>query len=207
MLVPAATPPDVTVFLVTPADEGVTVQPQRVTGGSAGRVVLDAVQVGADRVLGSPAAGREITGWLLDRATVGLCAIQLGVVERTLEMTAEYARNRVQFGKPIGGFQAVAQRLADGYIAVEAVRLTMWQAAWRLSAGLPSDTEIATAKFWASDAGHRVAHTAVHVPGGVGIDTDYPLHRYFVAAKQCEFTLGGATTQLRRIGAALASAG
>jgi len=62
MLVPAATPPDVTVFLVTPADEGVTVQPQRVTGGSAGRVVLDAVQVGADRVLGSPAAGREITG-------------------------------------------------------------------------------------------------------------------------------------------------
>jgi 3-oxocholest-4-en-26-oyl-CoA dehydrogenase beta subunit len=207
MLVPVATPPDVTVFLVTPADKGVTVQPQRVTGGSAGRVVLDGVQVGAGRVLGSPAAGRQITGWLLDRATVGLCAIQLGVVERALEMTAEYARNRVQFGKPIGGFQAVAQRLADGYIDVEAVRLTMWQAAWQLSAGRPSDTEIATAKFWAADAGHRVAHTAVHVHGGVGIDMDYPLHRYFVAAKQCEFTLGGATTQLRRIGAALASAG
>jgi acyl-CoA dehydrogenase len=207
MLVPAATPPDVTVFLVTPADQGVTVQPQRVTGGSAGRVVLDGVRLGADRVLGSPAAGRDIADWLLDRATVGLCALQLGVVERALEMTADYARNRVQFGKPIGGFQAVAQRLADGYIDVEAVRLTMWQAAWQLSAGLPSDTEIATAKFWAADAGHRVAHTAVHVHGGVGIDMDYPLQRYFVAAKQCEFTLGGATTQLRRIGAALASAG
>ena len=207
MLVPAATPPDVTVFLVTPADEGVTVQPQRVTGGGVGRVVLDGVRLGADRVLGSPAAGREITGWLLDRATVGLCALQLGVLERALEMTAEYARNRVQFGKPIGGFQAVAQRLADGYIDVEAVRLTMWQAAWQLSAGLDSGTEIATAKFWAADAGHRVAHTAVHVHGGVGIDVDYPLHRYFVAAKSCEFTLGGATTQLRRIGAALASEG
>src|SRR5215470_16358215 len=207
MLVPAATPPDVTVFLVTPADEGVTVQPQRVTGGGAGRVVLDGVRLGADRVLGSAAAGREITGWLLDRATVGLCALQLGVLERALEMTAEYARNRVQFGKPIGGFQAVAQRLADGYIDVEAVRLTMWQAAWQLSAGLDSGTEIATAKFWAADAGHRVAHTAVHVHGGVGIDVDYPLHRYFVAAKSCEFTLGGATTQLRRIGAALASSG
>ncbi len=207
MLVPAATPPDVTVFLVTPADEGVTVQPQRVTGGSAGRIVLDGVRLGADRVLGSPAAGREIAGWLLDRATVGLCALQLGVVERALEMTAEYARNRVQFGKPIGGFQAVAQRLADGYIDVEAVRLTMWQAAWQLSAGQPGDTEVATAKFWAADAGHRVAHTAVHVHGGVGIDMDYPLHRYFVAAKSCEFTLGGATAQLRRIGAALASEG
>ena len=207
MLVPAATPPHVTVFLVTPADEGVTVQPQRVTGGSAGRVMLDGVRLGADRVLGTPAAGREIAGWLLDHATVGLCALQLGVVERALEMTAEYARNRVQFGKPIGGFQAVAQRLADGYIDVEAVRLTMWQAAWRLSAGLPSDTAIATAKFWAADAGHRVAHTAVHVHGGVGIDMDYPLHRYFVAAKSCEFTLGGATAQLRRIGTALASEG
>ena len=205
MLVPAATPPDVSVFLVTPADEGVTVQPQRVTGGSAGRVMLDGVRLGADRVLGTPAAGREIAGWLLDHATVGLCALQLGVVERALEMTAEYARNRVQFGKPIGGFQAVAQRLADGYIDVEAVRLTMWQAAWQLSAGLRSDTAIATAKFWAADAGHRVAHTAVHVHGGVGIDMEYPLHRYFVAAKSCEFTLGGATAQLRRIGTALAS--
>jgi 3-oxocholest-4-en-26-oyl-CoA dehydrogenase beta subunit len=129
------------------------------------------------------------------------------VVERALELTSEYARSRVQFGRPIGSFQAVAQRLADVYIDVEAVRLTMWQAAWRLSAGLPCDTEIATAKFWAADAGHRVAHTAVHVHGGVGIDLDYPLHRYFTAAKQCEFALGGATAQLRHIGATLASAG
>jgi alkylation response protein AidB-like acyl-CoA dehydrogenase len=194
------------VFLLDPAADGVTVQPQRITGGTAGRVVLDGVLVPADRVLGGPGAGRDITGWLLAHATVALCAQQLGVVERALEMTAEYARNRVQFGKPIGSFQAVSQRLADGYIDVEAVRLTMWQAAWQLAAGQPAETAIATAKFWAADAGHRVAHTAVHVHGGVGIDLDYPLHRYFLAAKQGEFALGGATAQLRRIGAALASA-
>jgi alkylation response protein AidB-like acyl-CoA dehydrogenase len=205
MLVPAATPPGVTVFLVDPADAGVTIQPQQVTGGSAGRVVLDRVSLGEDRVLGSPAAGREITAWLMAHATVGLCALQYGVAARALELTSAYAQSRVQFGKPIGGFQAVAQRLADAYIDVEAIRLTMWQAAWRLSAGLPCDTEVATAKFWAADAGHRVAHTAVHVHGGVGIDLDYPLHRYFTAAKQNEFALGGATTQLRRIGAVLAS--
>jgi 3-oxocholest-4-en-26-oyl-CoA dehydrogenase beta subunit len=207
ILVPAATPPGVTVFLVDPASDGVTVQPQRITGGTAGRVVLDGVLVPPGRVLGSPGTGRDITGWLLAHATVALCARQLGVVERALEMTAEYARNRVQFGKPIGSFQAVSQRLADGYIDVEAVRLTMWQAAWQLAAGQPSGTAIATAKFWAADAGHRVAHTAVHVHGGVGIDLDYPLHRYFLAAKQNEFALGGATTQLRRIGAALANSG
>ena len=205
MLVPAATPPGVTVFLVSPADAGVTVERQQVTGAVTGCVVLDGVSLGEDRVLGEAAAGREITDWLVARATVGLCAQQLGVVQRALELTSAYAQSRVQFGKPIGGFQAVSQRLADAYIDVEAVRLTMWQAAWRLSEGLPCDSEVATAKFWAADAGHRVAHTAVHVHGGVGIDMDYPLHRYFVAAKRCEFALGGATAQLRRIGAALAS--
>ncbi len=207
MLVPAATPQGVTVFLVAPGDEGVAVTRQQVTGGGAGRVVLAEVRLPGDRVLGSPASGLEITDWLVAHGTVGLCALQLGVVERALELTSEYARNRVQFGKPIGSFQAVAQRLADAYIDVEAVRLTMWQAAWRLSAGLPAGTEVATAKFWAADAGHRVAHAAVHVHGGVGIDLDYPLHRYFTAAKRCEFALGGATAQLRRIGAALASVG
>jgi alkylation response protein AidB-like acyl-CoA dehydrogenase len=213
LLVPAAAPQGVTVFLVAPDDDGATVQRQQVTDGdSAGRLVLAGVALPDDRVLGGrvlgggPAAGAQITDWLVSRGTVGLCALQLGVLERALELTAEYARSRVQFGRPIGSFQAVAQRLADGYIDVEAVRLTMWQAAWRLSAGLPADTAVATAKFWAADAGHRVAHTAVHVHGGVGIDTAYPLHRYFSAAKHNEFVLGGATAQLRRIGAALARA-
>jgi 3-oxocholest-4-en-26-oyl-CoA dehydrogenase beta subunit len=207
LLVPAATPAGVAVFLVDPGGHGVTVQRQQVTGGAAGRVVLDGAPVGEDRMLGGPAAGREAAGWLVAHGTVGLCALQYGVAARALELTSAYAQGRVQFGKPIGGFQAVAQRLADAYIDVEAIRLTMWQAAWLLAAGLPSDTAVATAKFWAADAGHRVAHTAVHVHGGVGIDVDYPVHRYFTAATGNEFALGGATAQLRRIGAALAGAG
>jgi acyl-CoA dehydrogenase len=202
ILVPAAAPDWVTVFLVTPGDAGVTVERQQLSSGdSTGRVVLDDVRLPADRVL----AAHGAAGWLMAAGTVGLCALQAGVAERALELTAEYARTRVQFGKPIGGFQAVAQRLADAYIDTEAIRLTMWQAAWRLSAGLPCGTEVATAKFWAADAGHRVAHTAVHVHGGVGIDLGYPLHRYFTAAKHNEFSLGGATTALRRIGAVLAA--
>ncbi len=136
-------------------------------------------------------------------ATVGLCALQTGVLERALEMTAAYATERIQFGRPIGTFQAVTQRLADAYIDVEAVRLTMWQAAWRLSEGLPCEAELATAKFWACDAGHRVAHTAVHVHGGVGIDLDHPMHRYFVAAKRHEFALGHATDHLLALGQAI----
>jgi acyl-CoA dehydrogenase len=208
MLVPAATPEGVAVFLVRPDDAGVAVERQQVTSGdSAGRVVLDHVLVGAGRMLGGETAGGAAAGWLLRAGTAGLCATAAGVAARALELTAEYARERVQFGKPIGGFQAVAQRLADAYIDCEAIRLTMWQAAWRLAEGLPCAAEIATAKFWAADAGHRVAHTAVHIHGGVGIDVSHPAHRYFVAAKHCEFLLGGATVQLRRLGAELAGAG
>ncbi|HEX6857788.1 MAG TPA: acyl-CoA dehydrogenase family protein [Streptosporangiaceae bacterium] len=208
LLVPAATPDGVAVFLVRPGDAGVTVARQQVTSGdSTGRVVLDGVRVGADRVLGEPGGEAGAAGWLLRAGTVGLCATAAGVTARALELTAEYARERIQFGKPIGGFQAVAQRLADAYIDCEAIRLTMWQAAWRLAEGLPCAAEIATAKFWAADAGHRVAHTAVHVHGGVGIDLSHPAHRYFTAAKHCEFMLGGATVQLLRLGAELAAAG
>jgi acyl-CoA dehydrogenase len=217
ILVPAATPDGVRVFLVESGAAGVTIEPQQLTDfTSAGRVTLNGVAVGAEDVLGdSPAIGESAmvgdgsgsaADWLADTATVGLCAHQAGVTAKALDLTAGYAKTREQFGKPIGAFQAVAQRLADAYVDVQAIQLTMWQAAWRLAAGLPAATEIATAKFWAADGGHRVAHTAVHVHGGVGIDTEGQTHRYFTAAKQNEFTLGGATAQLLRVGAALARA-
>jgi len=203
-LVPCASPDGVLVFLVAPSDAGVRVEPQRLTDlAPAGRVVLSRVVLDDERVLGGVGAG--VADWLVARATVGLCAMQSGVIERALELTAEYAKSRVAFGRPIGSFQAVTQRLADAFVDVEAVRLTMWQAAWLLASGAAgSDVAVATAKFWAAEAGHRVAHTAVHVHGGMGIDVTYPVHRYFVAAKRNEFALGGATAQLRRIGGALA---
>jgi len=214
--VTAGRPGKVLVFLVEPSDHGVGIAPQELTdsvhgaeGADAGRLVLDGVRVDDSRVLGEPGRRGDVAGWLAARATVGLCAMQAGVVARALELTAEYARRREQFGRPIGSFQAVAQRLADAYIDVEAVWLTMWQAAYLLGGRPHGDAEaaaaVATAKFWAADAGHRVAHTAVHVHGGTGIDASYVLHRYFTAAKRAEFTLGGATAQLLRLGDLIAA--
>jgi 3-oxocholest-4-en-26-oyl-CoA dehydrogenase beta subunit len=200
-LVPAETDSGASVFLVAATDAAVSVTALETTGlGSVGQLELHGVEVDAGRVVG----GEEVLGWLSTLATLGHTAFQLGVLERALELTAEYARTREQFSRPIGSFQAVAQRLADGYIDVKGLRLTLTQAAWRLSEDLPADIEVATAAFWAADAGHRVAHTTVHVHGGVGIDLDYPVHRYFLAAKQTEFAVGGATGQLRRIGRELA---
>jgi 3-oxocholest-4-en-26-oyl-CoA dehydrogenase beta subunit len=200
-LVPAETHSGTVVFLISPGDPGVSVTALKTTGlGSVGHLRLDGVEADRQRMVGDG----DVIGWISTHAVLGRSAFQLGVLDRGLQLTAGYARTREQFDRPIGSFQAVSQRLADAYIDVKALRLTLTQAAWRLSADLPADTEVATAAFWAADAGHRVAHTIVHVHGGVGIDIDHPAHRYFLAAKQIEFVLGGATAQLRRIGRELA---
>ncbi len=204
-VVPAETPQGVELFLVRPDDNGVVVVPQQVTDGdAAARLELDQVPLGPERLLGAMGSGAEAARWLADHLTVAVCAEQLGILEGALRLTADYAKTREQFGRPIGTFQAVSQRLADGYIDNLGARLTMWQAAWRLAEALPATAEIAVAKLWAADAGHRVAHTTVHVHGGVGIDLDGEAHRYFTGAKRHEFALGGTTEQARRIGSLLA---
>ena len=198
-LVPAETDSGTKVFLIAKDDAGVTVTSLDTTAhGSVAHLELQGVE--AARVVG----GEDVLAWLTTHGTLGRSAYQLGVLERALELTSEYAREREQFDRPIGSFQAVSSRLADGYIDVKGLRLTVTQAAWRLSEDLPADVEVGTAAFWAADAGHRVAHTTVHVHGGVGIDLDHPVHRYFLAAKQTEFAVGSATGQLLRIGRELA---
>ncbi|WP_059016684.1 acyl-CoA dehydrogenase family protein [Mycobacterium sp. M26] len=200
-LVPAETDSGTKLFLVTATDPGVSVTPLLTTGkNSTGELDLSGAEVGADRVVGDA----DALAWLATHKTLGYSAYQLGVLERALELTAEYARTREQFDRPIGSFQAVSSRLADDYIDIKGLRLAIDQASWRLSEDLPADIEVATAAFWAAEAGHRVAHTTVHVHGGVGIDVDHQVHRYFITAKEVEFALGGATTQLRQIGRELA---
>jgi hypothetical protein len=206
LLVPARTSErNIGVFLLDPTAPGVRIERQYTTQGEPqGLLHLTGVAVATDDVLGDPRQGRAIVKWLTDRALATLCAIELGVVERALRMTAEYTSTREQFGKPIAKFQAVAQRAADAYIDVEAMRWTTWQAIWCLAEGRPADAEIAVAKFWVGEGGHRVVYAAQHLHGGIGVDLDYPLHRSYLWSKQIELTLGSATQHLVRLGAALA---
>jgi len=203
ILVPARTDDGVTVFLVDPSAEGVHLDRiDSTTGIPEARVVLDGAP--AVGVLGAVGEGAVIVDWIVLRATAGLAATAVGVCDAALRITADYTKTREQFGRPIATFQAVSQRAGDAYIDTEAVRLTALQAAWRISSGLPADTEVAIAKFWAADGGQRVVHAAQHLHGGMGVDRDYPVHRYFLWAKSIELTLGGATAQLLKIGKELA---
>ena len=108
-----------------------------------------------------------------------------------LRLAAEYTSEREQFGKAAVDVPGRRARAADAYIDIEAMRVTLWQAAWRLDAGLdatPSRSMVA--KWWASDGGQRVVHITQHLHGGMGADIDYPVHRYFLWGKQIEDTLG-----------------
>ena len=188
-------------FLVDPNAEGVALEPFETTNRELQYLMtLEGAAVTAGDALGDG----DALHWLVRRATVALCAMQLGVTERALRMTAEYTATRHQFGRPLAAFQAVSQRAADAYIDVEAIRLTTLAALWRLSEGLDADESIAIAKFCAAEGAQRVVHAAQHLHGGVGVDVTYPLHRYFIWAKQLELTLGGGAEQLLRLGAILA---
>lgn len=204
-LVVAASPSGALVAAVDLAAAGSVRTALATTSGEPdARIDLTGVVVTDDAVLGAVGDGDCIADWVAVRANAGLAAVALGVCEEALRLTAEYTKERKQFGQPIAMFQAVAHRAADAYVDTEGVRLTAWQAASRLGAGQPAAMEAALAKYWAAEAGHRIVHAAQHLHGGVGVDRDYPLHRHFLYARRLMLLLGGPTEQLRRMGRTLA---
>jgi alkylation response protein AidB-like acyl-CoA dehydrogenase len=207
VLVPAATDAGPRVFLVDPHAPGVRIE-RRLGSGRRPSFNLSLASAAAQDVLGGEGfdAG-ELLRWLDDVALVAIAALQVGVSERALEITASYVKQRVQFGAPIGSFTAVQHRCADAWIDLEALRWTTWRAAWKLSRGEDAHREALVAKFWAADAGARIATATQHLHGGMGVDLDYPIHRYFLWSKALELEHGGGSRQLVRLGRDLARTG
>jgi alkylation response protein AidB-like acyl-CoA dehydrogenase len=206
LLIPARTSEGVAVFLVEAQSPGVSLA-GRVTseGQPLFDVALRGARVGDDARL--PEDGAAILRWLHPRALTALAAVHTGVCDRALAITADYTRERVQFGVPIGIFQAVQHREADAFIDLEAMRWTLWRAASRLAQELPAAREARVAKIWAAEGGARVVNAALHLHGGIGSDLDYPIHRYFLWSKGLELALGGASVQLAALGADIAQNG
>ena len=183
----------ITVFLIPKKAEGSGVTPLITASGSKqSEVVFDKAPVSHGDVLGDIDQGWPLVESTLARATAIQCVETVGVMQKALSMTAEYTSTRIQFGKPIGSFQAVQHRLADMLLDVEGARWTSYQAVSRLSKRLPAAREVAIAKAWTSDACQRVAYGAQHLHGGIGMDLDYDLHFYFRWAQSMELNLGTA---------------
>jgi alkylation response protein AidB-like acyl-CoA dehydrogenase len=203
ILVPAKLGEKGALFLVDPQAAGVSLERAETTDEQI-RPHLVLANAPAE-ALGDPARGAEALAWTEARAVLGLCAMQVGVAERALQITARYVTERKQFDRPVGSFQAVHTRAGDAYVDLQAMRLTTWRALHLLEQGEEATDELAIAKFWASEGGARITYAAQHLHGGIGVDIDYPVHRYYLWARQIGLHLGTGTAQLAKLGERLAA--
>ena len=195
-------PTDAGVYLVETSSKGVSLT-SRATTTEHSQAAITLENVASER-LGS-AATEEVITWIRLRTDSGICSLLAGACQASLNLAADYTKVRQQFDRAIATFQAVSQRAGDAYIDTEAVRLTSRQAAWHISDGRSAVEQVAIARWWAAEAGFRVVHAATHLHGGVGVDRDYPLHRYFLMARQLELTLGNSEEQLVILGDLIAN--
>jgi len=163
-------------------------------------VTFHDVTVGADALLGAKDQAWGPLSRVLDRATVALCAEMCGGAQRVLDMTTDYAKIRVAFGKPIGSYQGVKHRAADMLVEVENAKSLTYYAAWAMDENVPEAPLAASmAKAYVSDAYRRTAGAGIQLHGGIGFTWEHDLHLYFKRAKSSEFTFGDASYHRERV--------
>jgi alkylation response protein AidB-like acyl-CoA dehydrogenase len=185
-----------TLYLVDAKAKGVTITPLKTMDQTRrlAEVKLDGVQVGADRVLGTPGQGWALLDRIVDRGKVGLCAEMCGGAQRVLEMSVEYAKVREQFGKPIGSFQAIQHKCANMLVEVESSKSVTYYAAWAVANDVAeAPLAAAMAKSYCSDAYRHVSGEGIQIHGGIGFTWEHDMHLYFKRAKSSEVTFGDAT--------------
>ena len=153
--------------------------------------------------LGAPGAAGAALARALDRGAIGTLAFMVGAAERTLEMTVAHAGTRVQFGRPIGTFQAVAHRCVDMRSDIDALRYLVYQAAWAVDAGGDAALAIAAAQAYGGPALRRIFMHAHQVHGAIGFSTEYDLHLFTRRAKAAELVWGGSAGHHERVARAM----
>jgi alkylation response protein AidB-like acyl-CoA dehydrogenase len=157
-------------------------------------VVFDQVRVGRDRLIGMLDMGWPILQKVLNLATVSLCAEMVGGAQRVLDLSVAYAKERVQFGRPIGSFQAIKHKCAEMMLQVESAKSAAYYAAWAVDEDVPeAPLAVSMAKAYCSDAYRNTAGEGIQVHGGIGFTWEHDMHLYFKRAKYAEFTFGDAT--------------
>ncbi len=195
-------PKELSLLLVPPASAGVSIEPHVMLDLTRpmSRVTFNDVQLGEDASLGTRGGAAPGIGRALDRARIALAAEALGGAERVLEMTTEYVKQRVQFGRAIGSFQALKHRLADMMTEVEAARSAAWYAACVADEAPQELAEAAAiAKSYCCDAFYNCAAGAIQLHGGIGFTWEHDAHLYFKRARASATLLGSPAWQRERL--------
>jgi 3-oxocholest-4-en-26-oyl-CoA dehydrogenase beta subunit len=196
----ARTSGGITLFIVDARAAGVTCNLlDTFSPDKQSEVVLQNVKVAAADILGEADRGWAAIEKVLEKAAIGTCAMMVGGMERVLDLTVTYAKDRNAFGHPIGAFQSIQHRCANMLMDLETSRFSTYQAAWKISQGMPAAKDTAIAKYWADAASNRVAASAHQVHGGIGFTEDHVLHWYTKRAKAHEFAYGGVNFHLDQL--------
>jgi alkylation response protein AidB-like acyl-CoA dehydrogenase len=192
-LVAAKTGSGITMFLVDAKSAGIsTTMLRTIASDKQAEVILDNVKVPKTNVLGEVDKGWDVAQKIIQRGAIGKCAEIIGGAQFVLEMTIAYSKERVQFGKPIGSFQAVQHHGANMATDVDGSKFITYEAAWLMGEGEPCAKEISMAKTWCSDAYQRILTTAHQVHGAIGFTMDHDLQLYFRRGKAAELAFGDA---------------
>ena len=183
-----ATPADgITLFLVDAKSPGIAIAKLgTIADDHQCEVVLNNTRVPHHQVLGEPGKGWALIEQVRQYGAVAKCAEMVGIAQQAFEISLSYAKTRVQFGRPIGSFQAIKHKLANMVIDVDGSRYVTYRAAWLLGEGLPAGQEIAAAKAWTNEACRRVVKEGQQVHGGIGYTKEYDLQLYTRRAKAAE---------------------
>lgn len=158
-------------------------------------IAFDNVSLPQKNILGKPDHGWTIIKDTLQKATVAKCAEMVGGAQAALEMAVQYAKERVQFNRPIGSFQAIQHYCANMVTDVDGARFITYKAAWKVSEELPATMDVAIAKAWTSEACSRVTLLAHQIFGAIGFTMDHDIHLYYRRAKAGEIMFGDSDTQ------------
>jgi butyryl-CoA dehydrogenase len=188
-------------FLVPTDSEGFTTQAihgkMGMRGADTAEINLDAVKVGDDALMGEVGEGFQIAMSALDSGRYSVAAGCVGICQGSLDASVAYAKERQQFGRPIGSFQLVQAMIADIRVQTDAARMLVWRAGFLKDQGRPSTTETSVAKLYATEAGQNCAHLAIQVHGGSGYVDDHPVERYFRDTRVT--TLYEGTSQIQKL--------
>ena len=181
----------ISLFLVPSGTSGMSVtQLSTIASDRQCEVILNQVSVPASSLLGEVDQGWRILQRTLERAIAGKCIEMLGGAAAVVDMTVEYVKGRTQFGRPIGSFQAVQHHCANMATDVEGSRVLTYQAAWKVSEGVPAQREVSVAKAWVSAAYQRVCSMAHQTHGAIGFTKEHDLQLYTRRAKIQELNYG-----------------
>jgi alkylation response protein AidB-like acyl-CoA dehydrogenase len=181
----------ITLFLADAKSPGITTTVLKtIASDRQCEVVLEKVRVPKKNILGEVDKGWEIVSRILGYGAAAQCMLMVGSSQAVLDMTVAYAKERVQFDRPIGSFQAIQHKCANMLVDLDGSRYVSYQAAWKLSEGLPASLEVSVAKAWVSEAYRRICAEGHQIHGGIGAIKDHDMQVYFRRVKAAELAFG-----------------